>query len=94
MKYKALFILPNVSANRLGISLTETYDVTVETPDIAPSDILNYVVVSSDSFSKDFLIEIHRFVFTEDLVTISGWVTYDPKGQPTLCRGALQLRHQ
>ena len=92
MKYKARFILPNATANRCGVSLTKTYDVSVETPNIAPSDKYNYVVVSSASFEKEFLIEVHHLIFTEELISLSGWATYDPQGQPTLCRGAVELR--
>ena len=93
MKYKGRFILPNVSANRCGISLTKTYDVVVETKNISPSDKYNYAVVTSPSIEKDLLVEIHHIVFAEDLLSISGWVTYDPQGTPTLCRGAVELRN-
>lgn len=92
MKYKGRFILPNVTANRCGISQTKTYDVTIESKEIGPSDRYNYVVVTSPSIEKDILIEVHHIVFAEDLISLSGWVTYDPQGQPTLCRGAVELR--
>lgn len=93
MKYNARFVLPNVTANRCGISQTKIYDVVVESKDISPSDKFNYVVITSPSIEKDILMEVHYTIFSEDLLTISGWLTYDPQGTPTLCRGALELRN-
>lgn len=93
MKYKGRFILPNVTANRCGISQTKIYDVVVESKEISASDRYNYVVVTSPSIEKDILIEVHHLVFSEDLISLSGWVTYDPQGTPTLARGAVELRN-
>lgn len=88
MKFSTRFVIPNVSAQKTGISLTESYicDVGSYKP------MQNFVVVTSDDIEKPILIEVSEFEFLEDKIVFRGWINYNYIGESYLCKGAVELR--
>lgn len=88
MKFLTRFVIPNVSAEKIGIDLTKSYicDVGSHKP---PQ---NFVVITSDDIKNQILMEVSKFDFLEDKIVLHGWLNYNYTGESYLCKGAVKLR--
>lgn len=88
MKFLTRFVIPNLSAQKIGIDLVENYicDINSHKP---PQ---NFVVISSEDIQKPILMEVSEFDFLEDRIVFRGWLNYNYTGESYLCKGAVELR--
>lgn len=90
MKFSARFVIPNKSADTIGIDLAKLYVIDAVSNKNYEKDILT---ISSFNFERPFLIEVVDREFCEDKIVIRGWFNYDYSGpEPYLFKGALELR--
>lgn len=88
MKFLTRFVIPNVSAQKMGVDLTKSYvsDIGSHKPPY------NFVVITSFDLERPILMEISEFDFLEDRIVFRGWLNYNYTGESYLCQGAVELR--
>lgn len=88
MKFLTRFVIPNLSANKIGIDLIKNYtcDISSRKP---PQ---NFIVLSSEEIDKLILMEVSEFDYLEDKIVFRGWLNYNYTGESYLCKGAVELK--
>lgn len=89
MKYKARFVIPNVSAEKIGVNLTSTYLVDV----VSDKNPFLYVnILEGELKNTCLLVEQQTNVFKEYCLVISGWMNHNYWTQDSyLFQGAIEL---
>lgn len=85
MKFLTRFVVPNVSAQKIGVDLTKTYVCEIQSQKPPP----NFIKLTCLDLNGNFLMEIQEFDFLENRVVLRGWLNYNTE---YLCRAALELK--
>lgn len=91
MKAKARFVIPNVSAQAIGVDLRELYDIeiTTNTESLYPDTHFATVKVSEKAPMQ---IQIADVSFVPHGMTIRCWFVFDPESaSPRLFQGAISI---
>jgi hypothetical protein len=90
MKFLGRFVIPNKSANTIGIDLTKSYPLDVMTNMDFSKE---FVIISGYDFERPFLLEVIDRQFLEDRFVMRGWFNYNYISQePYLFKGAIEFR--
>jgi hypothetical protein len=91
MKAKARFVIPNVSAQAIGVDLRELYDIEITTKDDAIYPDIHYAIVKLPE--KPLMqIQIADIAFEPHGMTIRCWFVFDHEGEsPRLFQGAISI---
>lgn len=85
MKFLIRFVVPNVSAQKIGVDLTKTYVCEIYSQKPPP----NFVKLTCPDLNGEFLMEVQEFDFLEDRIVFRGWLNYNMQ---YLSRAALELK--
>ena len=88
MKFSTRFVVPNVSAEKIGVNLTKTYISNV----VSQKPPYNFVVVDCADLGKPILMEVSEFDFLEDKIVFRGWLNYNYSNDPYLFKGSIELK--
>lgn len=88
MKFLARFVIPNVSAQKIGVDLTKSYISEVG----SHKPPYNFVVITSYDLERPMLMEVSEFDYLEDRIVFRGWFNYNYTGDSYLFKGSIELR--
>lgn len=88
MKFSTRFVIPNVSAEKIGVNLTRTYISYI----ISHKPPYNFVVIDCPDLMKPILMEISDSDFLEDKIVFRGWLNYNYTGDSYLFKGSVELK--
>jgi hypothetical protein len=88
MKFLTRFVIPNLSAQKIGVDLVKGYTCDV----VSHKPPQNFVVIASEQIEKPILMEVSEFDFLEDRVVLRGWLNYNYTSESYLCKGSVELR--
>ena len=89
MKFLTRFVIPNLSAQKIGIDLVKNYLCEV----VSTRASEKFIVISSQQIEKPILMEVSEFGLFEDKIVFRGWLNYNYTSEsPYLCKGSVELR--
>jgi hypothetical protein len=87
MKFLTRFVVPNLSAQKMGVDLVKNYICDV----VSHKPPQNFIVIASEEMKNPILMEVSEFDYLEDKIVFKGWLNYNYTSESYLCRGAVEL---
>lgn len=88
MKFSTRFVIPNVSAEKIGVNLTKTYVSDI----ISHSAASRFVVIDCPDLANLILMEASDSDYLEDKIVFRGWLNYNYTGDSYLFKGSIELK--